>query len=224
MQKLTFDIVQDKELATYMKEVISTGGIDVTINESKPFYDTILGDIDSMLKYEVLLNPKDFEEAESLLYSALKKENADKEHWLNERTDDELLELVENPRSQGRLNSIIAEIILEKRNIKGVNNHLLTEEEPDDASFSAGESRSLPGWSKVLLVIASISGLFVLMLGMGGIIVGLFINRFKVHNAKGQLYFLFDKNTREFGLALTLISALIFIVTWFFISHPSFFY
>jgi hypothetical protein len=224
MQKLTFDIVQDKELAAYMEDVMKAGGIDVSINESKPFYDTILGDIDAMLKYEILIIPGDFAEAESLLYSALKKENADNGHWLNEAPDDELLELVENPRSQGRLNSIIAEIILEKRNIKGVNNHLLTEEEPDDASFSAGESRSLPGWSKVLLVIASISGLFVLMLGMGGIIVGLFINRFKVHNAKGQLYFMFDKNTREFGLALTLISALIFIVTWFFISHPSFFY
>jgi len=62
------------------------------------------------------------------------------------------------------------------------------------------------------------------MVGMGGVIVGLFINRFKVHNAKGQLYYMFDNSTREFGLALSIISTLVFFASWFLLSSPSFFF
>lgn len=224
MQKLTYDIVQDKELAVYMEEVLRAGGIEVSINESKPYYDSILGDIDSMLKYEILLNSKDFEEADELLHAALRKENAAKDHWLNEASNEELKELVENPKSQGRLNTIIAEIILAKRNIKTGTKDFIENQEPDDVSFSTGESRTLPFWSKILLVIASLSGLAILMVGMGGVIVGLFINRFKVHNAKGQLYYMFDNSTREFGLALSIISTLVFFASWFLLSSPSFFF
>lgn len=222
MQKIIYDIIQDKEVAAYMEEVLRAGGIEVTINESKPYYDTILGDIDGMLKYEIVLNSKDFEDADVLLRAALQKENADKDHWLHEASNEELKELVENPRSKGRLNTMIAEIILEKRNVKLDTEDFIEEQEPDDASFSTGESRTLSFWSKILLVIASLSGLAILMVGMGGVIIGLFINRFKVHNAKGQIYFMFDNNTREFGLALSIISALVFFASWFFLSNPSF--
>lgn len=224
MQKLTYTIVQDQELASYMEEVIKAGGIEVSVNESKPFYDAILGDIDGMLKYEILLGPNDFEDADLLLINALKKENADQGHLLNEVSNDALIEMVENPKKEGKLNSIIANIILEKRNIWIDKQDILEDQEPDENLIPKYESRSLPTWSKVLLVIASISGFTFIMLGLGGIIMGLFINRFKIHNAKGQLYFMFDQSTREFGLALSIISAIAFLAAWVLLSNPSLFF
>jgi hypothetical protein len=219
MKNLTYDIVQDKEMADYMEEVLRLGGIDVKINESKPFYDTILGDIDNVLKYEIFLHPNDFENANSLLYSALKNENIGEGHWLNDANDEDLIDLIENPGSKGRLNAIAAEIILEKRGKKIQQQDFIEEQNDENESLATDESRSLPTWSKILLVIASISGFGFIIMGMGGVIMGLFLNRFKIHNAKGQMYFCFDKSTREFGLALSFISLLVFIITWLFLTN-----
>lgn len=219
MNKLTYDIIQDKDIADYMEETLRLGGIDVIVNESKPFYDTILGDIDGILKYEIFLHPNDFEEADLLLYSALKKENVGEGHWLNDAGDDELIEMVENPKSRGRLNAIAAEIILEKKGIKIQQQDFIEEQDEDSELFGTDEYRSLPTWSKILLVIASISGFGFIIMGMGGVIMGMFLNRFKVHNSRGQYYFCFDKSTREFGLVLSVISVLVFIITWFFLNN-----
>jgi len=219
MNKLTYDIVQDKDLANYMEEILRVGGIDVKVNESKPFYDTILGDIDGMLKYEILLNPNDFEKADLVLYSALKKENVGEGHWLNDAGDDELIEMIENPKSKGRLYSIASEIILEKRGTKIQQQDFIEEQDNYNESVGTDESRSLPTWSKVLLVIASVSGFGFIIMGMGGVIMGLFLNRFKIHNTKGQMYFCFDKSTREFGLALSFVSLVVFMITWLFLTN-----
>jgi hypothetical protein len=218
MHKLTYDIVQDKEMAGYMEEILRLGGIDVKINESKPFYDAILGDIDGMLKYEIILHPNDFEKADILLTAALQKENFTTGHILNEYTDEELIAMYKNPEKQARLNHIAAKIILEKRGIKIQQEDFIEEQDDDNDAAGTDQSRSLPTWSKILLVIASVSGFGFIIMGIGGVIMGLFLNRLKVHNTKGQLYFCFDKSTREFGLALTLISALVFFVTWLFLT------
>ena len=46
MKKLTYDIVQDKELADFMGDILKEKGMDVLVHESKPYYDCILGNID----------------------------------------------------------------------------------------------------------------------------------------------------------------------------------
>ncbi len=219
MKKLTYDIVQDKELADFMGDILKENGMDVLVHESKPYYDSILGDIDSMTKYEILLSPSDFKKADSILLSALQKENYTENHLLNQLSDEELSEMVKYPDKQGRLNVITAKIILGKRGIKIEPDPLFKASDDFDESAPANASRSLPTFSKVLLVIASISGFGFIIMGIGGVIIGLFLNRFKLHNSRGEYYFCFDKNTREFGLVLAVMSVLVFLITWFFLNN-----
>jgi hypothetical protein len=43
MKKLTYDIIQDKELADFIGDILKENGLDVLVHESKPYYDSILG-------------------------------------------------------------------------------------------------------------------------------------------------------------------------------------
>jgi hypothetical protein len=172
-----------------------------------------------MLKYEILLSAKDFGKADSLLFKALQKENYTDNHLLNQLSDEELSEMVQHPDKQGRFNVLTAKIILGKRGIKIESLSLLEGTGDYDESAPADSSRSLPTFTKILLVIASITGFGSIFMGIGGVIIGLFLSRFKLHNSRGEYYFCFDKNTREFGLALTVISVLIFLITWFFLNN-----
>lgn len=219
MKKLTYDILQDKELADFIGDILKENGLDVLIHESKPYYDSILGDIDSMLKYEILLSASDFEKADSILFIALQKENYTDNHLLNQISDEELSEMVQHPDKQGRFNVLTAKIILGKRGINIESRSLLEGTGDYDESAPVGTSRSLPTFTKILLVIASISGFGFIIMGIGGVIIGLFLNRFKLHNSRGEYYFCFDKNTREFGLVLIVISILVFLITWFFLNN-----
>jgi hypothetical protein len=219
MNKLTYDIVQDKEMADYMEDILRSGGIDLKVHESKPYYDSILGDIDSMLKYEILLSANDFKYADSILLAALQKENYTDNHLLNQLSNEELTEMVQHPDKKGRVNVLTAKIILGKRGINIESGSLLEETGDYDESAPADISRSLSSASKILLVIASISGFGFIIMGIGGVIVGLFLNRFKVHNSQGEYYFCFDKNTREFGLVLVILSIIVFLITWFFLNN-----
>lgn len=219
--QLTYDIVQDKDIAIFMEEVLHQQGIDLQVQESKPLYDPILGEIDGMLKYEILIPAEDFSKADAYLTAALQKEGVTG-HYLQELSNEELIAAVGHNTNKGRINYLIAKIILERRGITQASSDLMPDtllaEEKDE---TANQSRSLPTWSRILLVIASVSGLGILMMGMGGIIMGLFLNRFKIHNTKGEMFFCFDDSAREFGLILSIISALVLCISWFLLLQSS---
>ncbi|TAD92082.1 MAG: hypothetical protein EAY75_03370 [Bacteroidetes bacterium] len=221
MTKVTYDIVLDKDMANYMAQTLRIAGIDVKINESKPFYDSILGDIDCMLRYEILLSTNNFEQADAILIQALKSENYGAEHIFNGYSNEELMAIADNPDKHSRLDVFAAAIILENRGAQIPKPHVIGSFDPADEASTTDVYWSLPVWSRILVAVATLSGLGIILPGMGGTVMGLLLCQMRRHNSKGEMHFAFDNSTRQFGWALATISTVVFLAIWLLLARPN---
>ncbi len=215
MKELIYSVNADQETADYILETLNKQGLHAILIESKPHYDIILGEIDSIKKYELKLPHDEFEMADRLLINQL--DNGETEHFLNEFSNEELLDLAKPSDKKDRLNYLKAKLILKQRGINEDENNSDLLETPNENNPN---EKSLSTTSKILLVLASISGLGFVMTGMGGIVIGLFFRLFKVHDLHGNRHYCFDRSSREFGLVLAIMSTVILIIAMVFLVNP----
>lgn len=206
--QLIYDVSMHEASANFVVEILQKNGLSASIKESRPYNDIILGELDSMQKFEVFLPGKDFEQADEILKAALQKNNYYQQ--LEEETNEALLDIAGQPAHQNRLQFLAAQFLLKQRNIA------IPEINP--ASPEIKKIRSLPDISKGLLLLVSISGFGFILPGIGGIVLGLFFLLFQVHDQQGQLYPAFDKDARNFGIFLSLFSIGVMAAGWFFFT------
>ncbi|MCU0376425.1 MAG: hypothetical protein MUF24_14050 [Chitinophagaceae bacterium] len=215
--EVIYTVTEHQEEAEYLEKTLRAGGIEVTLNLSKPLYDHILGEIDAVAKHEVKLKPTEFSNADTIIRNALMQTGINNEHFLHQLPKEELLEIVQNPLKQSKLNYIISRIIYEnKYGLIPPKSLLLTEE----ASY---QPVVLADWTKILLVIVGISGLGLVLPGSGALVLGLFFYFFKIHDSNGYAQFCFDKSSRQFGLILAGLGILVMLFIWI-LLNPNLFY
>lgn len=206
--EVIYTVTEHLEEAEYLEKTLQAGGVEVTLHLSKPLYDPILGEIDSIIKYEVKIKPVDFSNADIVIRQALLETGIDNEHFLNQLSREELLEIVQNPLKQNKLNYIMSRIIYENK--YGTI--------PPKSSLLAEEANYKPAvladWIKILLVIVGVSGFGIVLPGSGALVLGLFFYFFKIHDTNGYAHFCFDKSSRQFGLILAGLGILVMLIMW----------
>ncbi len=208
MTNLIYDVSMHEDNADYVVEILRKSGLSAIKKESRPYNDIILGEIDSIQRFEVLLPAPDFEKADLILKAELQKNQ--QMQYLQDVSEDVLMEIVQQSAHQNRLHFLTAQYVLLQRGV--------VLPEVDKKEEAGDNSRHLSNTSKMLLIVVSLTGFGFILPGIGGIILGLFFRFFKLHNQKGELFPAFDGDARNFGIFLSLLSLIMITSGLFFFS------
>lgn len=115
-QYLTFQKLSTQDLADEFAELLSANNIDFVIEDTSGF-DTTFTNSEVNKEFRVKLKKEDFEKANTLLLqiSAKQLNNVDKDYYLFDFTDDELIEVVTKPDEWGQFDYLLAQQLLKER-------------------------------------------------------------------------------------------------------------
>src|SRR5215203_1003981 len=116
---LIFQSYNDFALAKEVEEILTSNGVPVKFDDTSSPIDPLI--IGSPLEADIRLKirPQDFEKANLLLQSKYKvqPEGVEKDYYLLDFTDQELLEILQKPDEWGSFDYNLAQKLLRDRNI-----------------------------------------------------------------------------------------------------------
>jgi len=165
---------------------------------------------DNMRLYVLKIDKKDFERVDAFEEECLKKEveNMDKDYYLYEYTDDELMEIILKKEEWNKFDYLAAQKILKERN-KEINPELLTA-----INKLRVEDLSKPEESQKVMIYAGY--FFAIIGGFIGFFIGLSLMYYKKTLPDGTVVYGFSEKDRKQGKNI-LVCSIICIVFWLFV-------
>lgn len=157
---------------------------------------------------------EDFKKVNGIIEKAILENGPDLfEHYLNDSTDRELLELLKKPDESTIEEIIIAKEILKSRGIPIDPSALEDMKQERFEELQKGKSIHL-GWAMVYIFLFSLISIFVnpLVILIAGLGMGYYYWNDKSVDIDGNKYHTFDSKTRTFGYFLLLTTGLVVIV------------
>ena len=197
MEFVTYKKYKKEEEAIDLVDLLKSNDIDYQIeNISSPVDITFTGGTELEDKIAIKLKSADFEKADSVL-NKIATDNidlVDKDHYLFDFSDDELLEILENYNEWGETDFILAQKILNDRG-KNISNEKVQELKDKKIAELRKPEKGHKGW----LIFGFISAIFG---GLLGIFIGYHHFRFKKSIPTGEKVYAYDTETRRTGLRI----------------------
>ncbi len=212
MDLITYRKYKTEEEAISLIELLKSNDIEYFVENISPAVDiTFTGGMELEDKIAIKLKSTDFENVDSLL-SKIATNNidlVDKDHYLFDFSDDELLEILENYNEWSETDIVLAQKILNDRG-KGISDEKVLELKNKKISKLRQPEKGLKGWLIFGFVSAILGGLL-------GIFIGYHHFKFKKSIPSGERVYAYDTKTRRTGLRIfyTGLFAFIFwIIIW----------
>ncbi|MFZ4401399.1 MAG: hypothetical protein ACOYO1_15295 [Bacteroidales bacterium] len=197
---LTYKKFNSLEALTDLKDLLDNNKIEYIVEDTSSSVDlTFSGGNAFDKEIRIKVQQSDFVIIDKLLEDEAKNTNyeIDKEHYLLEFTNEELLEIIEKPDEWSKPDFIIAQTILNNRGIK------ITQEKIDNLKKVRLTQLSEPekgqtGWIIAGYISAFLGGLF-------GIFIGWHLLTFKKTLPNGQRVYEYDINARKHGQRILII-------------------
>lgn len=222
---LTFQKFNDPVLAQQMGEHLKEHGIPFVIEDNQKFFDPSFAYNHIEADVSLKLAPQDFTRARQALeqYYSAQLDDVEKDYYLFQFTDEELMEIVSKPDEWGAFDYQLAQKLLRERGkeVQPAVAELLKTQRTKELAKPDTIHR---WWIYAGYISAVLGGLFGLIIGAT-----LVFNKKTLPN--GEKIFAYDERVRNHGTRILVISA-IFFPLWLFINgglsmalhFPSFLY
>ncbi len=197
-----------KDDALELIEVLEKNQVDYELVDNSSRLDSSFGGDINTKQFEVKVPQDDFERVEKLEEELVKNlaENVDKDYYLFEYSNDELIEIVLKKEEWSKFDYLVAQKILKERGIS-IQPEVLNAINKQRAKDLAVQEVT-PTWLIVIGYIAAILG------GFLGIFVGAYLFFYKKALPNGEKIYGFGKKDRMHGQNILFLS-LIAIIVWF---------
>ena len=164
-QYLTFQKFSDKGLANELAELLAANNIDFVVEDTSGF-DTTFSNSETNKEYRIKLRKENFEKANTLLLQITLKQldNVDKDHYLFDFTDEELVEIITKPDEWGQFDYLLAQRLLKERG-KEIKPELADTLRKQRLQELAKPEESQKTWIYVGYAIAILGGLLSIFIG-----------------------------------------------------------
>ena len=197
-----------EELADF-KDLLDKNKIEYIVEDTSPSVDlTFTGGNFFDKEIRLKLRQSDFVVIDKLLEDEAKNTNfeLDKDHYLFEFTDEELLEILEKPDEWSKPDFVAAQNILNSRGVK------ITQVEIDNFKKERLKKLSEPEKGKTRWIIAGY--IAAVLGGIIGLFIGYHLLTFKKTLPNGERVYEYDVNARKHGQKILIIAIICIILCY----------
>ncbi len=182
--------------------------IDFVLSDNSSRLDSTFGNDDNTKQFALKIKRANFKKVEELEEDLISKslENVNKDYYLFEFSDDELIEIVLKSEEWNKFDYLLAQKILKERGkevnidlIKAINKRRIDDLKTEEAS---------PKWLIYIGYISSVLG------GLIGIFIGLYLINYKKTLPNGETIYGFGTEDRKSGKNI-FICSIIGVIFWF---------
>ena len=204
---LTFQKFNDVELAREIAERLKQNEIECLLEDSSKFFDPSFANNTIEPDISIKLRPEDFAPAHKALEDYYQKdlESVDKDYYLFEFTDEELIEIISRPDEWGYFDYQLAQKLLKDRG-KEIKPEVAALLKTNRINELAKPDTTHKYWIYIGYFFAIIGGLF-------GLIIGWTLAYFKKTLPNGQRVYAYREEERNHGTRMFLISC-VSIIFW----------
>jgi hypothetical protein len=202
---ITYKVFADPSLAKDFGEILSLQNISFTIEEDTSNLDSSFANHPLNRDYRLKLKQKDFIAANSALEDFFKKyaETVEEDHYLNDFSDSELMEILIKPDEWGELNYQLAQRILKDRGKE------ITMENLEAFKKQRLEELSQPEKTDYSSIVFGY--VFALVFSPASIFLGYMVAYSKKTLPDGQRVYAYTKTQRFHGEIILIIASLVFL-------------
>jgi hypothetical protein len=203
----TFKKFNNPEEAGVLIELLKKNSVDYELSTVKPTEDIIFAGNTMIEELEINIKPEDFEKAEKLFedIEEIKAESLDKDYYLFEFSNDELLDLLKNPDEWSLNDYHWAREILKQRGM-----------ELDQVTVDKWKNARLENLSQtetVTMKYLVLAWFFCLTGGFIGIFMGRHLSSYMKTLPNGQKMYAFDEKGRKLGYRIS-IAGIVCLLVW----------
>ena len=196
-----------KDDALDLIEILKENNIDYVLDDNSSRLDSSFGNDDNTKQFVLKIEKENFERVEELEEKSISKslDNVDKNYYLFESSDEDLIEIVLKKEEWSKFDYLLAQKILKERGkeinqdlIKAINKRRVEDLKTEEAS---------PKWLIFIGYLFSILGGFI------GIFIGLYLMNYKKTLPNGETIYGFGKEDRNSGKNV-FICSLMGIIFW----------
>ena len=197
-----------KDDALDLIEILKENNIDYVLDDNSSRLDSSFGNDDNTKQFVLKIEKENFERVEELEEKSISKslDNVDKNYYLFESSDEDLIEIVLKKEEWSKFDYLLAQKILKERGkeinqdlIKAINKRRVEDLKTEEAS---------PKWLIFIGYLFSILGGFI------GIFIGLYLMNYKKTLPNGETIYGFGKEDRNSGKNV-FICSIMGIIFWF---------
>lgn len=204
-QYLTFQKFNDPDLANELTEILDQNDISFLVDDTGSF-DPTFSNSDAGKEFRVKLKKEDFEKANTLLLQFTMKqlENVEKDYYLFEFTDEQLIEIVTRPDEWGQLDYLLAQRIL-KDHGKEINPELADTLRKQRIQDLAKPEESQKSWIYAGYAIALVGGFL-------SIIIGWHLLTHRKNLPNGDRVYGYSASDRKHGNRIFILGIICFVI------------
>ncbi len=202
---LTFQRFSDKDAASELIEILKQHDIDFVLEDSSASFDPTFADSEAK-EYKVKLKKENFEKADKLLLQLASQQidKVEKDYYLFEFTDEELIEIITKPDEWSKFDYLLAQKLLKDRGkeIKPEVAETIKRQRLQELGKPEEGQRS---WILLGYISALLGGLL-------GIFIGHHLRYHKKTLPNGDRVFAYTVADRDHGFNIFLIGIVFFII------------
>ncbi len=205
-QYLTFQKFNDEALAKELIILLNQHGIKFQVEGDSAFDPTFSGTNELNKEIRVKIPKHDFEKADQLLLdiSKLQIDTVEKDYYLYEFTDEELIEIVTKHDEWSQFDFLLAQKILKGRG-KEINPEVVKVIKRQRINELAKPEESQKGWIYIGYVMALLGGII-------GIAIGYHLSTFKKTLPNGDRIYVHNIEDRKHGKRIFILGIFFFIL------------
>ncbi len=204
---LTYQKFNDQAAASELAEFFGENGLAYELEDSSINFDVSFAYNEINKEFRVKLKSNDFKRADELLEELSQKsiELADKNHYLYQFTDEELMDILQKPDEWNTFDVTLAQRILKDRG-KVVSKEFLAQMKSARLSYLREPERASRFWVFAGYICAILGGGF-------GLFIGWHLIYHKRTLPNGESVFAYTNNDRKDGRIIFIISIVSLIIT-----------
>ena len=208
---ITFQKFNDQIAAMDLGAILHEGNIDYELENASPSFDASFANNELSKEFRIKIRKQDFEKANGLIkqISLSQLDSVDKDYYLFDFTDEELMEIISKPDEWGQFNFLLAQKILKARGkeIKPEEVEELNEQRLEELAKPEGEQE---GWIIAGYIMSFLGGLL-------GVFYGWHLLTHKRTLPNGKSVYAYSQSDRKHGNRIFLIG-IFFSLFWILIK------
>lgn len=209
---LTYQKYNNVEEATQFADLLEVNNIEFLFEDTSTAFDPSFANNESGQEFRIKLRKQDFEQVDKLLLeiSAKQLDDVDKDYYLFQFTDEELIEVITKNDEWGKFDYLLAQKILKERGLE-VNEKLLETLRKQRIQELAKPEENQKSWIFTGYV-------FALLGGVVGIFIGWHLLTHKKTLPNGDRVYGYTEDNRKHGRSI-MILGIVFFFLWTYISN-----
>ncbi|MBX2843461.1 MAG: hypothetical protein KTR26_16945 [Flammeovirgaceae bacterium] len=198
----------DQNQALELEQYLLNQKIDCKLVDNSPTFDVTFANNPLDKNYQVLVNQLDFSKATDLLEKDAETdlEKIDKDYYLFDFTDEELLEILMKPDEWGEFDFILAQKLLKERG-KNVNPEIITLLKKQRIAELSKPEENQTQWINSGYLMAFLGGIV-------GIMIGWYLMTYKKTLPNGEKIFAYSEKDRKHGRNILIIGIIFLVISF----------